>query len=427
MDVRQLQRAIAHRLLAWTGISVTAGLILLAAGSPFGRAFGIQAAAWGAIDGLIAAAGLLVLRRRIARQPDPPPGDVCREERSLSRLLRINGGLDVLYVIGGLALALTLGRESAAWRGHGWGIVVQGAFLLLFDLYHAQRVPAHVDLDLPPLFQGPEHEPFTWAGGKGAVLLVHGYLGSPDEMRPLGELLLEEGWTVRGVRLPGFGAEIETLPERRADEWVEAVVDELGALQREHDPVVLIGHSLGASLAVIAAVQRPPSALVLLAPLVRVGPPAAEAIGTVLRPWLPATVRPLRDELIDRPQVRKGLAQLLPQLDMDDPETRRQICELEVPVAMIDELRRAARWARRAASRLSAPLLVLQGRADRVTPARTARQFVEGLCGRPHYREVEGGHELFDPDEPSWPRVAAEIREWTRTLRGGPPAPEPGG
>jgi hypothetical protein len=63
------------------------------------------------------------------------------EERSLRRLLLINTGLDVLYVVGGAVLALTLGVGDPTWRGHGWGIVVQGAFLFVFDLFHAQQVP----------------------------------------------------------------------------------------------------------------------------------------------------------------------------------------------------------------------------------------------------------------------------------------------
>ena len=46
---------------------------------------------------------------------------------------------------GGVWLARTKGREDAGWRGQGWGIVVQGAFLFLFDLYHAMRVPRGED------------------------------------------------------------------------------------------------------------------------------------------------------------------------------------------------------------------------------------------------------------------------------------------
>jgi hypothetical protein len=46
----------------------------------------------------------------------------------------------VLYVLGGLWLARTKGEDDEFWRGSGWGIVVQGAFLFVFDLIHARQL-----------------------------------------------------------------------------------------------------------------------------------------------------------------------------------------------------------------------------------------------------------------------------------------------
>jgi hypothetical protein len=42
-------------------------------------------------------------------------------------------------VTGGTALALRRGQSDPYWRGAGLGIVVQGGFLLLFDLWHGLR------------------------------------------------------------------------------------------------------------------------------------------------------------------------------------------------------------------------------------------------------------------------------------------------
>jgi hypothetical protein len=66
---------------------------------------------------------------------------LAREARNLRRILLINTGLDVLYVTGGIALALTLGADNPFWRGNGWGVVVQGGFLFAFDLFHALCAP----------------------------------------------------------------------------------------------------------------------------------------------------------------------------------------------------------------------------------------------------------------------------------------------
>ena len=80
--------------------------------------------AWALVNAGIAYAGLL--------GPEPDGG-------SLRNTLLINAGLDVAYVLGGVYM---LSRPEETWRGAGWGIIVQGAFLLAFDLLHAYLVPA---------------------------------------------------------------------------------------------------------------------------------------------------------------------------------------------------------------------------------------------------------------------------------------------
>jgi hypothetical protein len=135
-NLREFQQKISRRLLGWSGFSIAAGLALLAAG-PFWRGVGIQAMGWGAIDTLIA----LVGRWLAGRQAAGRPADVRGETRQLGRLLVSNVVLDVLYVLAGLVLVRQRGQRSPAWRGHGWGIIFQGAFLFVFDLYHALRLP----------------------------------------------------------------------------------------------------------------------------------------------------------------------------------------------------------------------------------------------------------------------------------------------
>jgi hypothetical protein len=141
MDIWHYYRAITRRLLAWSVVSVIAGIVLLFLG-PLWQGIGLQAIAWGVIDAGIALIGGWVTRRRRTRLADPTDLEVmAREARNLRRILLINTGLDVLYVSGGVALALTLGAGSPFWCGNGWGIVCQGGFLFFFDLFHALGVP----------------------------------------------------------------------------------------------------------------------------------------------------------------------------------------------------------------------------------------------------------------------------------------------
>lgn len=137
----QFQQILTRRLLAWSGFSIAAGLGMQL-GDVFWRGVGAQAMGWGAIDALIAWFGRRSAERKQAKLPDPlSPVVVVKESRNLQRLLWVNTALDVIYVMGGLLLALTKGRTNRTWRGHGWGIVIQGAFLFLFDVYHALRLP----------------------------------------------------------------------------------------------------------------------------------------------------------------------------------------------------------------------------------------------------------------------------------------------
>ena len=117
---------IALQLIVWAGLCIVASAIgLLRARREYSRAFWLMTALWGAIDAVLGVAGLL-------GKPMEPAG--------LRRLLLVNAGLDVLYLAAGIAL---LTRPRAQLKGFGVAIIVQGAFLLVFDLCHAVllRVP----------------------------------------------------------------------------------------------------------------------------------------------------------------------------------------------------------------------------------------------------------------------------------------------
>jgi hypothetical protein len=99
-----------------------------------------------AVNAGIAYVGATSTAQRQAALPDANlPGRHLEEGRNLHRLLLINAGLDVLYILGGLALMR--GNASASQRGTGWGIVLQGAALLVFDIVHARELERHIGQD----------------------------------------------------------------------------------------------------------------------------------------------------------------------------------------------------------------------------------------------------------------------------------------
>ncbi len=126
---------VSERLMTWAQWSTIVGLMISTSRSQFNKGFASQMISWGVIDGLIAYFGNRSSQKR-RQQPDGYAQEVLAEQtRNLRLALWINAGLDVMYVITGFLLA---GRSKKKMtRGIGWGIVVQGGFLFLFDLYHA--------------------------------------------------------------------------------------------------------------------------------------------------------------------------------------------------------------------------------------------------------------------------------------------------
>ena len=130
-----LQQRLSRHLLVWSALSVGGGALLLLFGAPFWRGVGLQGLVWGLINAAIAGFGLLSLRQKRARPDANAPEVLAKETRDLRRLLLVNAGLDVLYVAGGIVVLTQF--EADFPRGNGVGIVVQGAFLLLFDTFYA--------------------------------------------------------------------------------------------------------------------------------------------------------------------------------------------------------------------------------------------------------------------------------------------------
>lgn len=133
-----LQRQIGRRLLGWGALSVVCGALLLLLDRPFWQGVGVQGVVWGVIDAGIALFGLYTLRRKSSRPDANTPEVLEPEARRLRRLLLVNTGLDVLYVLAGILVLILL--ETPFARGNGVGILVQGGFLLVFDAFYASRV-----------------------------------------------------------------------------------------------------------------------------------------------------------------------------------------------------------------------------------------------------------------------------------------------
>ena len=138
MTIWDFQTRLTRRLFVWSALSVAFSTLTIFSADNFLRGLAIQCFVWGVIDGAIALFGERAsAKKRLIVQGSASAENEAKESRWLSRILWVNTGLDVLYILGGIWLMKTWGAESPLWRGHGVGVVLQGGFLFLFDFFHA--------------------------------------------------------------------------------------------------------------------------------------------------------------------------------------------------------------------------------------------------------------------------------------------------
>ncbi len=89
------------------------------------------------------------------------------------------------------------------------------------------------------------------------VVLVHGFLASPAELKSLGDTLVSLGHPVLGVRLKGHGTSPWDLKDRSWEDWLASVKRGYEIMSHVTPEVLLIGFATGASLALHHAASRP--------------------------------------------------------------------------------------------------------------------------------------------------------------------------
>lgn len=109
--------------------------------------------------------------------------------------------------------------------------------------------------------QIPGAEPQSWPGegdnAKVGVVVSHGFTGNPNSMRPMAERLAAEGYAVELVRLPGHGTNVKDMATTRYRDWRGEVERAVKDLSSRCDKVVIVGLSMGGTIAVDVATALP--------------------------------------------------------------------------------------------------------------------------------------------------------------------------
>ncbi len=235
-----------------------------------------------------------------------------------------------------------------------------------------------------PFMIGPENAEI-------ACLLIHGFSGTPTEMRGLGDALAKQGMRVYGVLVAGHNGDPEELIVSGRKTWLTSVEEGLAQLD-SYKNVFVAGLSMGGVLALNLAIRHPER----LTGVIAMSTPTRldSNIQTRLVPLARYFVKwfyPLKALNFNNPKVQ---AQILKQaqlrdatvttIDFNDAQVVNHIKTLiRIPVPAIAELIALINQTRRNLSKLRIPLLIIQSKRDRTVEPKCAEELYQLTTSAP--------------------------------------------
>jgi len=211
-------------------------------------------------------------------------------------------------------------------------------------------------------------EPFFFPGGSTGCLLLHGFTGTPKEMRGLGEYLAGKGFSVLGPRLAGHATRPEDMIRANWTDWAAGVEDGYHLLRGICRRVYLIGLSMGGALSLLMSTHLEVSGVV--------------AMSTPYR--LP------RDWRLNYTEWLSKIWPYLPKNDgtsgagwFDAPAGAEHISYPMNPVRSIGELNKLLAAMRAALPQVCVPVLLIHSADDRYVLPENMERIYTGLVNAP--------------------------------------------
>lgn len=205
-----------------------------------------------------------------------------------------------------------------------------------------------------------EGEPFSLGEGDRGVLLIHGFTGSPFEMRLLGDDLARRGFAVEGVKLAGHVGRTRDLAATTWHDWYRSAVEGLDRLRNRvgRKPVAVAGLSMGGLLTLEMARQRAAdlaAICVMAAPL-----------------WLPPQAETFANITSRLPLIRHAALPKIAGSDISDAEMRKRNGRAQgkaaMPLAALSSLVELGAYLRDKLGDVHTPTLLAHSMRDHTVP-----------------------------------------------------------
>ncbi|HSL59404.1 MAG TPA: alpha/beta fold hydrolase [Acidimicrobiales bacterium] len=210
----------------------------------------------------------------------------------------------------------------------------------------------------------PGAEPWSAPGGPAGVLVLHGFTGSPQSMRPLAEAFAAAGFTVEMPLLPGHGTSVDDMLTTSWADWSTAAEAAYAELAHRCESVVVAGLSMGGTLTLWLAERHP-----AIAGIVCVNPAVGDPEGT--------------------PQMIAGLTAMVDagETTMDAIgadialEGATELAYDRTPIAPLITLMEATAEVRDGLGHITCPLLLCTSPDDHVVPPADSDRIAAGVDG----------------------------------------------
>ncbi len=248
------------------------------------------------------------------------------------------------------------------------------------------------------------HNPTSDTG----ILLIHGFLSAPKQLREWADNLTAQGYTVYALRLTGHGTSCEDLKTRTHGEWMKDVDRAHHILKGCCKKVIVAGFSMGAGLALAQALAKPDAfqgVISVSAPLKlkKRASAGAEALDDWNRLCRTVGLRWFTKEFVS------------------NPTSTPDINYLKCPIAGVVQVKALMKSVWRGLPDLAIPALIVQGKGDPSVHTMSGKKIFQRIAHPCKiYREIPfHRHDIVQG--PIAQELFAEVTAFIATLKCPPP------